>query len=183
MAAYQLCAERFARRYAWIFQFDLDEFAVVTDAALAGRPAPLKALMRDFRFHPGLWLQWRIFGPGDLQHRPAVGGPLAHYTKCILRKPVNMYGKSLASRFWFRAVSSAHADYYRCGVESQENAMKGERRGPMAPIHFLPDDAIPQGRRHARDGRFGTHATGHGRVVAAAVARSVQDAARARARS
>ena len=31
----------------------------------------------------GVWLQWRGFGPGEHVQRPTPGGPLAHYDQCM----------------------------------------------------------------------------------------------------
>jgi len=61
-----------------------------------------------------VWLQWRVFGPGDHEHRPLLGGPLAHYTQCVPGLgPINMYGKSLVNMFWLKSVSNAHAGFFR----------------------------------------------------------------------
>jgi hypothetical protein len=137
LPVYQYCATRSGQQYAWIAAIDIDEFLVVEDTrAKQLDPAKsLKAVLKDFRFQPGLWLQWRGFGPGNHKHRPAPGGPLAHYTNCMpLKWPpeklgelrtrgfqqeamqalqIVKYGKTIANTFWVEHASTAHGFIYK----------------------------------------------------------------------
>eukprot|EP00892_Ulva_mutabilis_P004008 jgi/Ulvmu1/197/UM001_0201.1 len=134
---YQRCISVSGTSFSWIAAIDIDEFIVVEDTAAKAKPHAnqIKAVLEDFRFQPGLWLQWRAFGPGSHHSRPGPGGPMAHYTSCMptqwppeklarlkqLGMPadgvqaasITKYGKTIANRFWVSHASNAHGFMYR----------------------------------------------------------------------
>lgn len=62
-------------------------------------------------------MQWRVFGAAGHKKRPAGGGPLKNYDKCIHHQGFNnMYGKSIVNMFWVKKTSNAHAFMYRCAL-------------------------------------------------------------------
>lgn len=156
---YDRCLQNEGRSYAWLMAIDLDEFLVVTDPeASSGEPgARLKSVLNDFRFRPAVWVQWRTFGPSEHKRRPAPGGPMQHYTQCIVgdndgvadggsrsytqSHSVNKYGKSIVNTFWGLRASNAHGFLYRDQVLPVDDTLE-----PVVPDFDPENDEIEKAR-------------------------------------
>lgn len=53
---YEHCTQTIAKSYSWMAAIDIDEFILITDPVAQAAPQPLKAVLKRFRFRPGLVL-------------------------------------------------------------------------------------------------------------------------------
>ena len=80
-AAYDHCLEQHRRDAHWIAFIDIDEFLF----SPTGRPLP--EILRSFDRHPGVVVNWRIFGTNGFTHSPD-----GLVTENYLRRPPDDFG-------------------------------------------------------------------------------------------
>lgn len=77
----------------------------------------LKQMLDEFKYFPGLVVNWVIFGPGGRETRPEHGGVLRHYTRCR-QQPWATF-KTIANTFFTEDVSwHPHNLIYQCPPSS-----------------------------------------------------------------